>query len=106
MSERKPSRLDPDLTEPTLRAFFDKATAALEAGTLDGPRDTVLTCAAITVDQVGWAQAGEVLNAAFEQLRVVHDQSQQRLALSGDDGSQMIVGLTGFEAAPPPEAES
>jgi DNA-binding transcriptional ArsR family regulator len=94
------------VSSPTLQAFFDQATAALEAGTLDGPKDAVLTCASITVDQVGWAQAGEILNAAFEQLRAVHDQSQQRLALSGGDGSQMIVGLTGFEAAPPPEDQS
>lgn len=94
------------VSSPTLQAFFDKAIAALEAGTLDGPKDTVLTCAAITVDQVGWAQAGEVLNAAFDQLRAVHDQSRERLALTGEDGSQMIVGLTGFEAAPPAEAQS
>ncbi len=92
------------VSSATLQTLLEKGVAALEAGTLDDHEDTTLTCTAITVDRVGWAQAGEVLRAVCEQLLDVHRQSLQRLALAGEDGTQMIVSLAGFEAAPPDEA--
>lgn len=89
------------ISRAILQAFFDKAVAALAAGTLDECDDTTLICAAITVDRVGRTQAIEVLNTAFTQLRSVHDQSCQRLAMLEEDSTQMIISLAGFEAASP-----
>lgn len=58
----------------------------------------------IGVDRVGRAQVAAVMEEALTRLRVVHDQSQERLKVVVGEATPLIVGLAVFEAARKKEA--
>jgi hypothetical protein len=82
-----------------LRSFFRRAVAAIDAGTMDDREDTVFTWRTITVDSQGWLDAVQALSDASTRLGDIHTESRLRLAESKSDGSRIVVGLAGFEAA-------
>ncbi len=92
-----------DVTRASLESFMNRAIAALEAGTIDDREDTTFNWMAMAVDRLGWTQVAEVLDEALKRLQAVYEQSRNRLEMSGEDPTQMILGLAGFEAAAPPE---
>jgi DNA-binding transcriptional ArsR family regulator len=96
---RVPRSLLGNVSSASIQSFMDKVVAAAEAGTIDGREDTKLSWMPIVVDPAGWEQAGEIIDEAVARLQGVHEQSKQRLAQSDGEGTTMIIGFAGFEAA-------
>jgi DNA-binding transcriptional ArsR family regulator len=95
-----------EVSGASLEAFLHRIFEALEAGTIDDRDDTTLTWTTMAVDEIGWTQANEVLEEALARLQVVHEQSQERLKMTGEAATAMITGLAAFEAAGPLEERS
>ncbi len=79
--------------------FVDEVASAFKAGTIGECDDTALNWMPIRVDQFGRGAVAEILEALFKQLRIVQDHSEQRLRGLEEDGTTMIIGCAGFEAA-------
>ncbi len=88
-----------EVSGASLEAFVDRAIDALEAGTIDDREDTTLSWTTMAVDELGWAEAAEVLEEAMARLQVVHEQSRARLELSGEEATPIVTGVAAFEAA-------
>lgn len=89
-----------EVSGASLEAFVDRAVDALEAGTIDDREETTLSWTTMVVDEVGWGQAREVLEEAMARLQAVHEQSRERLEITGEESIPMITGVAAFEAAP------
>lgn len=87
------------VTATALKTFFKRVAAAMKAGTLDGQDDTTLNWFTIAVDKVGRAQVFEIMKATCAQLQHVHEQSRERVAMSGEALTPVVIGLAAFEAA-------
>jgi DNA-binding transcriptional ArsR family regulator len=94
---RAPRSLRGGVTSAALQTFIDKASEALEAGTIDSREDTTLNWMPMTVDAAGWGEIAEIMDDALKQLMAVHERSSKRL--DGDEGIPIIVGLASFEAS-------
>jgi DNA-binding transcriptional ArsR family regulator len=94
---RAPRSLRGGVTSAALRTFIEKASEALEAGTIDSRDDTTLNWMPMTVDATGWREVAEIMDEALKQLVAVHSRSSERL--DGKEGIPVIVGLAGFEAS-------
>ena len=82
----------------TLQTFLDKATAALEAGTLDGREDTIFRWMPLLLDQTGWDDVVTIMEEATEKILAAQRQSQDRLAANGaEDAISTVIGLASFE---------
>ncbi|HEX5608821.1 MAG TPA: winged helix-turn-helix domain-containing protein [Solirubrobacterales bacterium] len=87
------------ITATSVQTFFERLTAAYEAGTLDDREDTTLNWMSVAVDQEGRAEVTEILADAAARLQRVHERSIERIADSGEEPTSMIVGLAAFESA-------
>lgn len=94
---RAPLSLRGDVTSAAFQTFIDKASEAIEAGTIDSREDTTLNWMPMTVDAEGWNEVAEIMKETLERLMAVHSRSSERLA--GETGIPIIVGLAGFEAS-------
>lgn len=52
----------------------------------------------ITVDRFGWDQVVDVLRSARLQLAAIEEQSKERLATVGGEGTPLVVGVVAFES--------
>lgn len=86
------------VSEASLQCFIDRIVEAIDAGTIDDREDTTLSWMAMAVDEIGWVQTAEILGEAMAKLQTVHAQSRERIAISGDKATPMVVGLAAFEA--------
>lgn len=96
---RVPRSVRGGVSGASIDGFLSRVFAALEEGTIDDREDTILNWMSLAVDQVGWVQVAEVLGEALSRLQAVHEQSRQRLEITGEEATAMIVGLAAFEAA-------
>jgi DNA-binding transcriptional ArsR family regulator len=96
-----PRSVRSEVTGASFDTFLNRAAEALQAGKIDDREDTTLNWMSMAVDEVGWAQAAEVLSEALARLQSVHEQSRHRLGMTGGEATPMIVGLAAFEAAAP-----
>jgi DNA-binding transcriptional ArsR family regulator len=94
---RAPLSLREGITSAAFQTFIDKASEAIEAGTIDSREDTTLNWMPMTVDAAGWREVAEIMNDALKLLMEVHSRSSGRLA--GEEGLPIIVGLAAFEAS-------
>ena len=101
-----PRSVRPLVSGTSADSFINRFVAALEVGTIDDRDDTTLSWMTMAVDELGWAQASEVLEEAQARLQAVHEQCRRRIAMTGQDVKPMIVGLAGFEAAAPDSPEA
>ncbi len=84
----------------TLQTFLDKAIAALEAGTLEGRKDTIFRWMPLLLDQVGWDEVVAIMEEATNLVLAAHRRSQDRLAANGGQNAiSTVVGLASFETA-------
>jgi hypothetical protein len=84
----------------TLQTFLDKAIAALEAGTLDGRKDTVFRWMPLFLDEEGWKEVVAILEEATNLVLAAHLRSQDRLNETGGRGGvSTVVGMASFETA-------
>ncbi|HEV7563437.1 MAG TPA: winged helix-turn-helix domain-containing protein [Solirubrobacterales bacterium] len=102
---RVPRSVRPGITGASFESFVNRLIDSLQAGKIDDREDTTLNWMTMAVDELGWAQAAEVLNEALARLQSVHEQSRHRLAMTGGEATPMIVGLAAFEAATPEHHE-
>jgi DNA-binding transcriptional ArsR family regulator len=94
---RAPLSVRGDVTSEAFRTFIEKASEAIEAGTIDSRDDTTLNWMPMTVDDAGWGEVAEIMEETLKRLMEVHSHSSGRLA--GEEGIPIIVGLAGFEAS-------
>ena len=84
----------------TLQTFLDKAIAALEAGTLDGRKDTVFRWMPLSLDEEGWGEIVAIMEEATKLMLAAHVRSQDRLSESGGRAAvSTVVGQAAFETA-------
>ena len=96
---RVPRSVRAEVTGASLDSFMNRAIAALEAGKIDDRDDNTFNWMAMAVDRLGWTQVAEVLDEALVRLQSVYEQCRGRLAMTGEETTQMIVGPAAFEAA-------
>jgi DNA-binding transcriptional ArsR family regulator len=94
---RAPLSIRGGITEAALRTFLERAGAALDAGTIDAREDTMFSWLPMQVDERGWGEMTEVLDAALRALQKVHARSRERLG--GKDGIPVVAAVAGFETA-------
>lgn len=91
----------------TLQTFFDKAVAALEAGTLEKHEDTVFRWMPLFLDEEGWKEVVAILEEATNLVLGAHLRSQDRLGESGGNGAiSTVIGMASFETAGSMEADA
>jgi DNA-binding transcriptional ArsR family regulator len=90
-----------EVSGASLEAFLDRVIDAMEAGTIDDREETTLSWTTMAVDELGWAEATEVLEEAIARLQVVHERSKARLEISGEEATPIVTGVAAFEAAGP-----
>jgi DNA-binding transcriptional ArsR family regulator len=96
-----PPAVLPAVTSAALGTFGDQIGRAIEAGTIEGRKDTTLNWMPLTLDQRGWREAVALMRQALEFMTQIHDRSVERLGDKVDDAIPVIAGLAAFEAAPP-----
>jgi DNA-binding transcriptional ArsR family regulator len=96
-----PRALRGKLTANSLEAFMGHAVSALEKGTIDDHEDTTFTWFPLSVDAIGRIQVAEIMVAAIAQLRAAHDQSAQRVPMTGEELIPLVIGLAAFEIGTP-----
>lgn len=93
-----PRSLRGSVTATVLQRFIDAAAVALEAGTIDGREDTVLSCMELSFDEEGWTRAVELGRALVEGYERIHEESRARATGDGQL-TNVVVTVAGFEAA-------
>lgn len=73
-----------------IQDFFDKAVAALKAGTMDAREETTLSCMPITVDETGWRELVQIRDKFVALVLRVHQRSVKRLGEA--DGTSSSSG--------------
>jgi DNA-binding transcriptional ArsR family regulator len=94
---RAPASLRGGITSAAFQTFLDKASEAIEAGTIDSREDTTLSWMPMSVDPAGWREVAELMEETLKQLAEIHSRSSERLA--GEEGMPIVVGLAAFEAS-------
>jgi DNA-binding transcriptional ArsR family regulator len=92
-------------SEATVRSFVNRIAAALEAGTIDRRAETTLTWLTLAVDQIGWTEVAEILEDTLAPVQAVHERSEARMQISGEEATAVVVGLAAFEAAGPDQPQ-
>ena len=100
-----PRALRGNLTANSLEAFMGYAVAALEEGTIDDHEDSTLTWFPLSVDGIGRIQVAEIMMAAIVQLRAAHTQSAERVPMTGEELTPLIIGLAAFEIEGSPQED-
>lgn len=95
-----PRTVRSEVTAAALDSFLVKASAALEAGTIDDRDDSTLSWMPLTVDRTGRDEVTEIVRDALAKLQGAHDRSRERVEASGEPPVTLIVALAAFEAAP------
>lgn len=85
----------------SLQTFMDKAVTALEAGTIDGRDDTILSWMPLHLDERGWDEVTAIMHEATDRVLAAQSRSRQRLAKKGKDVETIsaVVSLANFETA-------
>jgi hypothetical protein len=72
--------------------------AALEAGTIDGRKDTTLYWTPVLLDQQGWEEVTATMEETVDRVLAIEIESKQRLArCKGKGAISAIVGVASFE---------
>lgn len=98
---RVPQAILGGISGATLQTFMDRAVAALEAGTIDGRSDTVLTWMPLLLDRRGWKEVVAIMEEATDRVLAAQRRCNQRLseAKEPEETISVIAGLACFETA-------
>ncbi len=97
---RMPEALRPGLSGAMLKPIFDDVEEALAAGSFDELEDRHLTRTPMVVDEQGWNETVEVLNATLEKVFEIQAEASQRLAGSDEQGMLSKVAILHFKSPP------
>ena len=103
---RVPKPLRTRLAEVGLDRLVEQAAAAIKAGTIETREETTLAPMVMSMDEVGWVQAADILETAARQLELIEGQSRERLKATGQRPMPVLTALLMFEAASPNAGES
>lgn len=95
---RMPEALRPGLSGAMLKPIFDDVEAAISAGTFDELEDRHLSRSPMVVDQQGWNETVDVLNATLEKVLEIQAEASQRLASSDEQGMLSKVAILHFKS--------
>ena len=84
-----------------LEGIIGEAMAALRSGHLSSRTDEHMTWRPVMVDEDGWAEAIEVLDRAFEEIKAIDRKCAQRRDGTESAPIPMIVSIMGFERGGP-----
>jgi hypothetical protein len=93
-----PESIKGGVTGATLREFMTWASTAIEAGTFDRRDDRHLSWTALILDESGWHEMVEKLEATRVDILEFAEESAKRLAESGEPGVSATFALVGFES--------
>ncbi len=96
---RLPKIARPGLAAAGLQRLMDQAIAAVECGAFETREEATLVPVAYTLDEAGWLQAAEIIEAASRQLETVANQSAERLRMTEQQPIPTLTALIMFEAA-------
>jgi DNA-binding transcriptional ArsR family regulator len=94
-----PRSLRGGVSAASVQTFFDRAVAALEAGTIDGRDDTVLTWMPLWLDPLGWDEVTAILEEARDRVLTAQAGSLGRLEKrrAREEAVSTVVALFNFE---------
>lgn len=95
---RVPRALLGGISGATLQSFMDRAVAALEAGTIDGRKDTTLYWMPVLLDEQGWNKVTATMEETVDKVLVIQEESRERISRRKGRGAiSAIVGVASFE---------
>lgn len=96
-----PDSIRPGMSASLLRTVFTDATEALKSGSIDRRDDRHMSWTPMIVDEQGWKDAAEALEATLERIFEVQAESAERLTKANEEGVPVTVAMLAFEAAGP-----
>jgi hypothetical protein len=97
-----PASLQGQLVTAALESFTTRAISALKKGTFQERNGSVLNWRPMRVDEDGWNEILLALQDADDRLSSIAVRSAERLG--GSNAIAVVVSLSAFETADPPEA--
>lgn len=80
-----------------LQLIWEDVSAAIEAGTFEGQPDRHLSRSPLVVDQQGWGELRDALNAVLDESERIAKRSSDRLARSDEKGVKTRLVIMHFE---------
>jgi DNA-binding transcriptional ArsR family regulator len=93
-----PSSIRPGLSASLLQTVVNDASSALTSGTFDKRIDRHLSWTPMIVDEQGWEELRNRLEAALEDVFEIQASSAERLTKADAPGIPVTVAMMGFEA--------
>jgi DNA-binding transcriptional ArsR family regulator len=85
------------ITDVGLQLIWDDVSAAIEADTFEARPDRHLTYRPLALDEQGWGELRDALNALLADAEQIAKRSRQRIAKSDDSGIATRLVLMHFE---------
>jgi DNA-binding transcriptional ArsR family regulator len=101
-----PASVRPGLSAGLLQTVVDDASTALISGTFDKRPDRHLSWTPMIVDEQGWKEIKDGLEAMLEKVLEIQSSSAERLASDDATGVPVSVAMMGFEAAMPSDRKA
>jgi predicted ArsR family transcriptional regulator len=87
---RMPESLRPGLAGAMLKSVFEDIEAAAVSGSLDEIDDIHLSRTPMVVDQQGWNDVSDLVNATLDRVLEIQTESSERLATSDDPDAGIV----------------
>lgn len=100
------SSVRPGVSAGLLQTVVDDALTALIGGTFDKRLDRHLSWTPMIVDEQGWNEIKDGLDAMLEKVLEIQSSSAKRLASDDATGVPVSVAMMGFEAAMPSDRKA
>jgi DNA-binding transcriptional ArsR family regulator len=93
-----PQAIQAGISGAALQDLIGRVAEAVRSGTFDSRPDRHLSWTPLTVDEQGWDELMEILEAALAQATEAEIAAAKRIAKSGEEGINATFALVGFES--------
>jgi DNA-binding transcriptional ArsR family regulator len=93
-----PDSMKGTITFEAFRAFCERVTKALEAGTIDAREDRHFSWTGFLLDQEGWDELIQRVDTLFHEAFAISDKADRRMKQSGEEPIHSTLGLAMFES--------
>lgn len=90
------------LSRTSFQGLVARTDGAMRTGTFDKRVDRHLTWRAMNLDERGWKEMLGRLEQCYKDCEQIRQDSEDRLASSGEKVIPTTMGMLGFESPPPP----
>ncbi len=90
------------LTRVSLQTVFARADSAIRSGTFDARTDRHLTWTPLTLDEQGWGELTDGMEALFYRVQAIQEAARERIASSDCEVMAATCAMLGFPSPPPP----